>query len=144
MSEDGDRPKPLVIDNGSGVIKAGYGGDEAPQCVFKSIIAYPKYSRIFVGGGKREHFFIGDEAQAKRGVCKVKYPIANGMIEDWDDMRKLWVHIFYHELRECPADHPVLLTEAALNSKANREQMCKIMFEDYDVPSMCIQFQPVL
>lgn len=144
MSEDGDRPKPLVVDNGSGVVKAGYGGDEAPQCVFPSIIAYPKHSGILVGGGNEKDFFVGDEAQAKRGVCKVKYPIAHGMIEDWDDMRKIWAHTFYNELRESPADHPVLLTEAPLNPKANREQMCKIMFEDYDVPSMYIQIQAVL
>jgi len=144
MSDGGDAPKPLVIDNGSGVVKAGYGGDEQPNCVFPSIIAYPKQKGIIVGGGNDKDFFVGDEAQQKRGVCVVKYPISHGMIEDWDDMKKIWSHTFYNELRETPSDHPVLLTEAPLNPKSNREQMCKIMFEEYDVPSMYIQIQAVL
>jgi actin-related protein len=144
MSDDGDNPKPLVIDNGSGMVKAGYGGDEQPYSVFPSIIAVPKQKGIIVGGAGDKDFFIGDEAQHKRGVCTLKYPIAHGMIEDWDDMKKIWAHTFYNELRETPADHPVMLTEAPLNPKTNREQMCKIMFEEYDVPSMYIQIQAVL
>jgi len=144
MSDEGDDPKPLVIDNGSGVVKAGYGGEEPPSCVFPSIIAYPKVKGIIVGGSTEKDYFVGDEAQQKRGVCKVKYPIAHGMIEEWDDMKKIWQHTFYNELREQPSDHPVMLTEAPLNPKSNREQMCKIMFEEYEVPSMYIQIQAVL
>jgi len=144
MSDEGDDPKPLVIDNGSGVVKAGYGGEEHPSCVFPSIIAYPKVKGIIVGGSTEKDYFVGDEAQQKRGVCKVKYPIAHGMIEEWDDMKKIWQHTFYNELREQPSDHPVMLTEAPLNPKSNREQMCKIMFEEYEVPSMYIQIQAVL
>jgi actin-related protein len=144
MSDDGDGAKPLVIDNGSGVVKAGYGGEEHPSCVFPSIIAYPKQKGIIVGGNSNKDYFVGDEAQQKRGVCKVAYPIAHGMIEDWDDMKKIWAHTFYNELRETPSEHPVMLTEAPLNPKTNREQMCKIMFEEYDVPSMYIQIQAVL
>jgi len=145
MSDDGDdEPKPLVIDNGSGVVKAGYGGEEHPSSVFPSIVAYPKNKGVIIGGSGEKDYFVGDEAQQKRGVCKIKYPIAHGMIEDWDDMKKIWGHTFYNELRETPSDHPVMLTEAPLNPKANREQMCRIMFEDYDVPSMYIQIQAVL
>mmetsp|Transcript_17475 Transcript_17475/g.19645 ORF Transcript_17475/g.19645 Transcript_17475/m.19645 type:complete len:324 (-) Transcript_17475:45-1016(-) len=80
----------------------------------------------------------------KRGVCNIKYPISHGMVEDWDDMKKIWSYTFYNELRENPSDRPVMLTEAPLNPKNNREQMCKIMFEDYDVPAMFIQIQAVL
>lgn len=145
MSDEVEADRPLVIDNGSGVVKAGYGGEENPSCVFPSIIAYPKQKGILVGGGAQDKdYFVGDEAQQKRGVCKVKYPIAHGMIENWDDMKKIWAHTFYNELRETPSEHPVMLTEAPLNPKANREQMCKIMFEEYDVPSMYIQIQAVL
>jgi len=126
MSDDGDTPKPLVIDNGSGVVKAGYGGDEQPCCVFPSIIAYPKQKAILVGGSGEKDYYVGDEAQQKRGISKIKYPIAHGMIEDWDDMKKIWGYTFYNELRETPSDHPVMLTEAPLNPKVNRENMCKI------------------
>lgn len=135
---------PLVIDNGSGVVKAGIGKEEHPSCVFPSIIAYPKNKGVIVGGSTEKDCFVGDEAQQKRGVCIVKYPIAHGIIKDWEDMKKIWQHTFYNELREQPQDHPVMLTEAPLNPKANRESMTRIMFEDFDVPAMYIQIQAVL
>jgi actin-related protein len=137
-------PKPIVIDNGSGMVKAGFAGEDHPCAVFSSIIAYPSYSTQMVGVSNSKTYFIGDEAQQKRGVCKIKYPIAHGIIEDWDDMKKIWTHTFYNELRANPAEHPVMLTEAPLNPKSNREQMCRIMFDDLDVPAMYIQIQAVL
>ena len=74
----------------------------------------------------------------------MNYPIEHGIIKDSDDMKKIWQHTFYNELRDTPSEHPVLLTEAPLNPKTNREQMCKIMFEEYEVPAMYIQIQAVL
>ena len=53
-------------------------------------------------------------------------------------MEKLWNHIFLKELRVDSAEQPVLLTESAMNLKANREKMIEIMFETFNVPAFYV------
>jgi actin-related protein len=85
----------LVIDNGSGMCKAGFAGDEAPCSVFPN-----------------KEVLIGDSFQSRRGTVTLKYPIEHGIVTNWNDMLKIWHHTFYNELRVAPEEHPILLTEA--------------------------------
>jgi actin-related protein len=133
----------IVIDNGSGVIKAGFSGEPQPSVKFPSIVGFPRSDKQMIGVESKSEY-IGDEAQKMRGVLNLKYPIRSGIVEDWDLMEKVWEYCFSNELRVDPNEHRVLLTEAPQNPKTNREKMTEVMFETFGIQGLYVAIQAVL
>ncbi|KAJ5078904.1 actin-7-related [Anaeramoeba ignava] len=129
--------QPLVIDNGSGMIKAGFAGDDAPRSIFPSISIKPRFYNPLITNEKPK-FLGGDEPQINREIMKINYPLENGIISNWDDMEKIWHNVFYNELRVSPEEHPVLLTQIPFNPNSNKEKTAQIMFETFNVPGFYI------
>ena len=132
--EDGIQKMPLVIDNGSGTMKAGFAGDEKPTCFFNSYVGRPKHEKVMITTVEQNEF-IGDIAEKFKGVLKISYPISHGIIDGWKDVELLWRHI-YTELKISSKEHPVLLTEAPQNPYMNRIKMAEIFFETFGTPSL--------
>lgn len=136
--------QPIVIDNGSGILKAGFAGDQVPKINFPNYIGRPKHVRVMAGGLETD-IFMGSLAEEYRGLLNIRYPMEHGIVKDWNDMEKIWQHVYSkHQLNANCEEHPVLLTEAPLNPRRNREKAAEIFFETFNVPALYISMQAVL
>lgn len=136
--------QPVVIDNGSAVVKAGFCGEEKPRCMEYSLIGDANYNKIMVGGLECDSF-VGNKAQRLRGLLKLKHPMERGVVSDWDDMELLWSHILFDSLQLTSGmEHPLLITEAPLNPESNKEKMLEVFFETFNIPAICVSIPGVL
>ncbi len=119
----------------------------------------PKHVRIMAGAVEGDNF-IGKKAQELRGLLKIRYPIEHGIVTDWEDMERIWQYIYTDELKTLSEEvktfnqlfiithfilkHPVLLTEAPLNPRTNRDIAAQIFFETFNVPALFTSIQAVL
>ena len=141
--DDDEENAAIVLDNGSGVIKAGFSGDDAPRAVFNNVIGRAAYRPIMLGMGTKE-FYVGDELTKMRGILSLRHPITHGVINNFDDMEKIWHYAFNDLLKIDPSQHNVLITEAPLNPVENRERMISTLFETFEVKGSYVNIQAVL
>lgn len=147
----------VVMDNGTGLTKLGFAGNDSPSFVFPTAIATssasskagkgPRGSSLASKRGLEDlDFYIGDEAleAASGSQYGLHYPIKHGQIEDWDQMERFWESSIFKYLRCEPEDHYFLLTEPPLNPPENRESTAEIMFESFNCAGLYIAVQAVL
>lgn len=148
----------VVMDNGTGLTKLGFAGNDSPSFVFPTAIATSTSAvktRKLAGtssnlsnkrGLEDLDFYIGNEAlSAATGPnYSLSYPIRHGQIENWDHMERFWENSIFKYLRCEPEDHYFLLTEPPLNPPENRESTAEIMFETFNCSGLYIAVQAVL
>ena len=135
--------QPVVIDNDSGTIKAGFAGDQVPKCFFPSYVGRAKHPRVLIQPGTLDaDFMIGPRAEEHRGLLTIKYAMEHGIVQDWNDMEKIWQYIYSKDQLSI---FPVLLTEAQapLNPRKNRERAAEVFFELFNVPALFASIQAV-
>ena len=91
----------VVIDNGSGLCKAGLSGDDAPRSCFPSVV-----------GISNQDVFVGEEAISQTGILSLKHRVERGLVVDWEHITKIWHHC-YKNLEVAPSDRPCLLAEGS-------------------------------
>ncbi|KAF9577659.1 Arp2/3 complex subunit, actin nucleation center [Lunasporangiospora selenospora] len=87
---------------------------------------------------------VGDEAAELRSNLQMSYPMENGIVKNWTDMRHLWDYTFNEKLKIDPKDSKILLTEPPMNPKINREKMVETMLEGYGFQGVYVAIQAVL
>ena len=138
-----DKLPSLVVDNGSGWIKAGL-AQEPLRCVFPAIVGQHKVNAMRARAYFTKDKYFGEDAITNRQILRLKYPTERGIIHNWDDMECLWRYMFSDLLRITPEEHSLLITEPPLNPKSNREKMTQIMFETFDFPFLYLAVTPLL
>lgn len=66
MTADDGEISAIVCDNGSGMVKAGFAGDDAPRAVFPSIVGRPRHQGVMVSAllpGKLSTHLIVDDCR---------------------------------------------------------------------------------
>ena len=141
---------PIIVDIGSGEVKAGFSGEEKPKIVFKNYFGEPKYKKILNSYDQNnkdiKEQYIGDDCDKYLGLIKLRYPVNHGIFDDEKDIFYIFNHIFSklemnsQEIKE----HPILVTEAILNPNENREKIAKVLFDNLEVPAVFFASQPIL
>eukprot|EP00758_Cryptobia_borreli_P005673 Tbor_TRINITY_DN4959_c0_g1::TRINITY_DN4959_c0_g1_i1::g.9972::m.9972/K16575/ACTR1, ARP1; centractin len=136
----------VVLDMGSGSIKAEFAGSENPK-IFQNSVGHVKHLASIpqqqLDGLIDHSFFVSDNVTKHRGLLKVSYPMTNGHVTDWSSLG----HIFSHvdsALGMDPKDHPLLISEAALSSRPQRAKLGQLLFEQLQHPSILFSVQALL
>ncbi|XP_033755422.1 actin-3-like [Pecten maximus] len=131
----------LVVDNGTYSCKSGFANENTPRAFTPSVVGRP---RDDLKEGWTKEYIVGDEIRDVREMLTVRYPIEFGVINNWNEMEKLWQYIFYEQLRATPAEHAVLLTRPPHNPKCVTEKMTEVMFETFETQALYIAVTGVL
>ncbi|XP_063893018.1 actin isoform X2 [Helicoverpa armigera] len=133
----------VVIDNGSYNIKAGFACDNHPVSIFRTAVGRPKFLKGTYGRTPYE-VYVGEDAVARVDELDLNYPVVKGRITHWDDMERVWHHIYYRELKAAPEDRAVLLSCAPATTMKDKIKCCEIFFDTLNAPELCIKQQSVL
>ena len=72
-------------------------------------------------GTKQKDVYVVVEAQVKYGILALRYLIGHGFVINWEDMNKIWHHIFYNKLRVIPLQHGDIITNIEKHSVNNND-----------------------
>jgi len=140
-----DTTTPIVCDNGTGFVKAGFAGDNFPSLIFPSMIGKPlmRAEEEFKAVELKD-VMVGDECSMLRAYLETEYPISEGIVRNWDGMRHIWDYTFHERMKIDPKDHKILLTEPPMNPTKNKKRMLENMFETYGFAAGKVSIQAML
>lgn len=147
-----DQEEFIVIDNGTGFVKAGFSGQDLPRLIIPTVMGEhteqidPQMMNAQNAGAdvqeEKKTYAFGNAALQSKDTHDLKWPIKRGIIEDWDAMELMWGHIF-DELNLETKNVNVLMTDSPFDTKERpkekqRAKMAEILFEHFKVKSLAV------
>ena len=163
--ENEDSNPVIVLDNGSGYLKAGFSNQSSPDIcipalVGREILRYgekidlnkiketkrkseqKKLIKQMIKEHHLKEIMIGDEIIGFRSLLELSHPVSEGIITDEEDLYRLWDYTLSQKLKiEDPSDKKIIVTEAPLNPLNNKIKICEILFEKIGVGAINIEPQ---
>uniref|UniRef100_A0A2K5XQS0 Actin-related protein 2 n=1 Tax=Mandrillus leucophaeus TaxID=9568 RepID=A0A2K5XQS0_MANLE len=132
---DSQDRKVVVCDDGTGFVKCGCGGSNFPEHIIPALVRRPVIRSTTKVGDIEQGFFslskdlmVGDEASELRLMLEVNYPVGNGIVGNWNDMKHLWNYTFGREkLNMDTRNCKLLLTEPAMDPTKTED--CRAVFQ---------------
>ncbi|GAB0087989.1 Actin-related protein 5 [Sergentomyia squamirostris] len=133
---------PLIIDNGSYQCRAGWACNDQPSLEFRNLIAKPRKDRNKKDGEVpvTPVVQIGNDIvniEALRFQLRTQFD--RNVVTHYHIQEQIFDYIFTHLGIDTDGQvpHPVVLTECFANPNSCRQLMSELLFECYDVPSVC-------
>ena len=108
-------------------------GAELPQVIIPNAIGH-------TSDEKRKSVF--DWSIPKDGL-DIKSPMKNGLIEDFEIFSEILEHTVTKRLNSDMKETPILMTEAAWNTREKREKITEIMYEKFGTLAFFLVKSPV-
>ena len=155
----------IVLDNGSGYLKAGYSNQTSPEICIPSLVGreilrygekidlnkiketkkkseQKKLIKQMIKERHLKEIMIGDEIVGFRSLLELSHPVTEGIITDEEDLFKLWDYTLTQKMGiEDPSEKKIIVTEAPLNPISNKIKIFEILFEKIGVGAINIEPQ---
>ncbi|KAH9598171.1 Actin family [Trypanosoma melophagium] len=128
-----------VVDVGSSRTRIGIAGEEAPRVVAATLVGAAR-PRGVPGGLLQHHSddYAGEAAESAAGRLLTRRPVRGRRIADFDDLEHLLHDALYAWLPLVPGETPLLWVEPARTTRDDRERLCALLFDVFDIPRLAI------
>jgi len=141
-----DENDALVLDIGTGALKAGFCSEDAPKHLIPMVLGKPKNAGVLVGMDQKD-WYIGEEAQEKAQHLILRHPVEKGRIKDSEaieDINNILQNLMTHDMLIDPESYKFMVTETPNNPAGIREEFVTLMFEELKVPGLYMGNQAVM
>lgn len=133
---------PIVIDNGSYELRAGWALDSEPRLRCRNAVA-----RMRIRNKGNDGPFVGDQIEEWEGPrMTVRTPFQQNVVANLENMECCLDYAFVNLglSQQDRINHPIVLTEAPGNPNYCRSQLTELLFECYRAPSVCYALADLL